>query len=228
MTTTRRDAMPARARTSVQRCSRDADLTARFVHDVAPLRERLCRHAFGLTRNYSEAEDLVQETMMKAYSAFHSFRPGTNLKAWLLRIMINSHINDHRKAQHRPVLDCIGELNDQQLAQARARRTEAGPDSAEERWLDALTNHDITAAMRALPEQFREVVYYRDVVGLSYREIAALMNIPYGTAVSRLNRSHQRLRQLLAHPTCQPSPDAAARYSATSAGCALPRPTSVR
>jgi RNA polymerase sigma-70 factor, ECF subfamily len=185
----------------VQRCSRDADLNARFVREVMPLRERLCRHAFSLTRDHYEAEDLVQETMLKAYSAFHSFQPGTNLKAWLLRIMLNSHINHCRRARHRPVLYSIGELTDQHLAQVSARRTAVGLHSAEEQWLDAVSNHEIGAAMRALPQQYREAVYYRDVEGLSYREIAALTDIPYGTVVSRLHRGRQRLRHLLGHPT---------------------------
>jgi RNA polymerase sigma-70 factor, ECF subfamily len=197
MTTPRRDSMPGSAHASAQRCAIDADLTARFVREVAPLRERLCRNAFGLTGNYCEAEDLVQETMLKAYSAFHSFRPETNLKAWLLRIMVNSHINHYRRARHHPVLYCTDELTDQHLATVSARPTATGLHSAEEQWLDALPSHDITAAMRALPEQFREVVYYHDVEGLSYREIAALLNIPCGTVVSRLHRGHQRLRGLL-------------------------------
>jgi RNA polymerase sigma-70 factor, ECF subfamily len=197
MTTPRRDSMPGSAHASAQRFAIDADLTARFVREVAPLRERLCRNAFGLTGNHCEAEDLVQETMLKAYSAFHSFRPETNLKAWLLRIMVNSHINHYRRARHYPVLYCTDELTDQHLAKVSARPTATGLHSAEEQWLDALPSHDITAAMRALPEQFREVVYYHDVEGLSYREIAALLNIPCGTVVSRLHRGHQRLRGLL-------------------------------
>jgi len=201
MTTKCHHAMPASARASVQRCSPDADLTARFVREVVPLRERLCRHAFSLTHDHYEAEDLVQETMLKACSAFQSFQPGTNLKAWLLRIMVNSHINHCRKARRHPVLYSIGELTDRQLAQVSAARTAAGLHSAEEQWLDAVPNHEIGAAMRALPQQFRDVVYYRDVEGWSYREIAALTEIPYGTVVSRLHRGRQRLRHLLGHPT---------------------------
>ena len=110
MTTKRYHAMPASARASVQRCCSDADLTARFVREVVPLRERLCRHAFGLTHDHYEAEDLVQETMLKACSAFQSFQPGTNLKAWLLRIMINSHINHCRKARRHPLLSASASL----------------------------------------------------------------------------------------------------------------------
>ena len=201
MTTTRHQAMPASARASVERCSPDVDLAARFVREVVPLRERLCRHAFGLTHDHYEAEDLVQETMLKACSAFQSFQPGTNLKAWLLRIMVNSHINHCRRARRHPVLYSIGDLTDRQLAQVSAGRTAAGLHSAEEQWLDAVPNLEIGAAMRALPQQFREVVYYRDVEGMSYKEIAALAEIPYGTVVSRLHRGRQRLRHLLGHPT---------------------------
>jgi len=197
MTTKRHHAMPASARASVQRCFSDADLTARFVREVVPLRERLCRHAFGLTHDHYEAEDLVQETMLKACSAFQSFQPGTNLKAWLLRIMINSHINHCRKARRHPVLYSIGELTDRQLGQVSAARTAAGLHSAEEQWLDAVPNHEIAAAIRALPQQFLEVVYNRDVEGLSYKEIGALTEIPYGTVVSRVHRGRQRLRHLL-------------------------------
>jgi DNA-directed RNA polymerase specialized sigma24 family protein len=134
MTTKHHQAMPASARASVQRCSPDADLTARFVREVVPLRERLCRHAFGLTHDHYEAEDLVQETMLKACSAFQSFQPGTNLKAWLLPIMINSHINHCRKARRHPVLDSIGDLTDRQLAQVstkpRDRSSHAGAAAA--------------------------------------------------------------------------------------------------
>jgi RNA polymerase sigma-70 factor (ECF subfamily) len=201
MTTTRRPEMPARAQASVRSYSIDADSTAQFVREVLPLRERLFRHAFGLTHDRYEAEDLVQETMLKAYAAFHSFRPGTDLKAWLVRIMINSHIDHCRRARHQPLLYSTGDLTEHHLAQLSARRTATGLDSAEEQWLDAVPNHDIAAAMRVLPQQFREVVYYRDVVGLSYKEIAALMKIPCGTVVSRLNRARQRLRNLLGHPT---------------------------
>jgi RNA polymerase sigma-70 factor (ECF subfamily) len=111
--------------------------------------------------------------------------------------MINSHINHCRKARRHPVLYSIGELTDRQLAQISAGRTAAGLHSAEEQWLDAVPNLEIAAAMRALPQQFLEVVYYRDVEGLSYKEIGALTEIPYGTVVSRVHRGRQRLRHLL-------------------------------
>ena len=201
MTTKRHQPMPASARAPVQRCLPDADLTARFMREVVPLRERLCRHAFGLTHDRYDAEDLVQETMLKACSAFQSFQPGTNLKAWLLRIVVNSHINHCRRARRHPVLYSIGDLTDRQLAQFSAGLTAAGLHSAEEQWLNAVPNLEIGAAMRALPPQFREVVYYRDVEGFSYREIATLTEIPYGTVVSRLHRGRQRLRHLLGPPT---------------------------
>jgi RNA polymerase sigma-70 factor, ECF subfamily len=171
------------------------------MREVVPLRKRLCQHAFGLTRDRYEAEDLVQETMLNSFSAFQSFQPGTNLKAWLLRIMVNSHINHCRRARRDPVLCSIGDLTDRRPAQVSAGLTAAGLQSAEEQWLNALPNLEIGAAMRALPPQFREVVYYRDVEGFSYREIATLTEIPYGTVVSRLHRGRQRLRHLLGPPT---------------------------
>jgi RNA polymerase sigma-70 factor (ECF subfamily) len=123
-------------------------LTARFVREVVPLRERLCRHAFGLTHDRYDAEDLVQETMLKACSAFQSFQPGTNLKAWLPRIMVNSHINHCRRARCHPVLYSIGDLTDRLLAQVSAELTAAGLHSAEEQWLNAVPNLEIGAAMR--------------------------------------------------------------------------------
>jgi RNA polymerase sigma-70 factor, ECF subfamily len=204
MTTARYQAIPTDARASVRKCSTDSDLTARFVREVVPLRETLCRHAFSLCRNYSDAEDLVQETMLKAYLAFHSFWSGTNLRAWLLRIVTNGYINHYRKARRHPMLYSTEEMTDEHLAQVSARRTAAVLRSAEEQWLDSLPDHGIEAAMRALPVQFREVVYYRDVEGLRHREIAALMNIPCGTVVSRLHRGRRRLRGLLGDATDSP------------------------
>jgi RNA polymerase sigma-70 factor (ECF subfamily) len=118
-----------------------------------------------LTHDRYEAEDLVQETVLKASSALQSFQPGTNLKAWLLPIMVNSHIDHCRRARRHPVLYSIGDLTHRQLAQVSAGLTAAGLHSAEERWLNAVPNLEIGAAMRALPPQFREVVYCRDIEG---------------------------------------------------------------
>jgi len=145
-----------------------------------------------------DAEDLVQETMLKAYMAFGTFEAGTNLRAWLLRILLNNYINHYRKARRQPLPYPIEELTDERLAQITARRAAtAGLHSAEDQWLSSLPDHDIQTAIRALPEQFRRVLYYRDVEGLAHREIAALMNTPCGTVVSRLHRGRKQLRGLL-------------------------------
>jgi len=187
-----------RQREPVQACSMGTDLAAQFISEVAPLRDTLYRNAVRLSRNHPDAEDLVQETMLKAYMAFGTFEAGTNLRAWLLRILLNTYINHYRKARRQPLPYSIEALTDEHLAQITARRAAtAGLHSAEDQWLSSLPNHDIQTAMRALPEQFRRVLYYRDVEGLAHREIAALMNTPCGTVVSRLHRGRKQLRGLL-------------------------------
>jgi RNA polymerase sigma-70 factor, ECF subfamily len=177
------------------------ELAARFVSEVAPLRDTLYGYAIALSRNYSDAEDLVQDTMLKAYESFESFRLGTNLKAWLMRILLNNYINHYRKARRQPRAYPTHELTEEHLARVNTRLTAASElHSAEEQWLHASPDCDIQAAMRALPEQFRSVVYYRDMMGLAYGEIAAVMDIPCGTVVSRLHRGRKRLRSLLGGP----------------------------
>jgi RNA polymerase sigma-70 factor, ECF subfamily len=179
-------------------CSSADELTVQFVTDVALLRGTLYCHAIRLSRNYSDAEDLVQDTMLKAYAAFKSFRPGTNLKAWLMRILLNNYINHYRKARRQPRAYPTHELTDEHLARFNTMLTPASElHSAEEQWLHSSPDCDIQAAMLALPEQFRIVVYYRDMMGLAYGEIAAVMDIPCGTVVSRLHRGRKRLQCLL-------------------------------
>jgi RNA polymerase sigma-70 factor, ECF subfamily len=181
----------------VQRSSVDARLRARFEREAVPLRDVLYRHAFHISKNHADAEDLVQETLIKAYAGFRSFRSGTNVKAWLYRIMVNTYINGYRKKRRQPVLYATEELTDQLLAEAHARSTPTGRRSAEDEMLDALPDNDLKSAMEALPLQFREAVYYADVMGLRYKEIAAIMNVPRGTVMSRLSRGRQQLRGLL-------------------------------
>ena len=144
----------------------------------------------------------LQETMVKAYVSSQSFQPGTNLRAWLLRIQLNTYISHYRKATRHPVLYSTDDLGDQRSAQISVWRTGSGLRSAEEQWLDTLPDPDIVDAMCALPEQFRAVVYYRDLEGFPLKEIAALLNIPYGTVASRLNRGRRRLRWLLRESDC--------------------------
>jgi RNA polymerase sigma-70 factor, ECF subfamily len=182
---------------SVQRRSVEAELRARFEHEAAPLRDLLYRHACGMTRNRADAEDLVQETMMKAYKGFHSFRRGTNMRAWLLRILINSYISDYRKRRREPAQFSTEEVTEQRLMDTYIRSVPAALHSAEDHALNSLSDNDLKSAMQALPRQFRDVVYYADVEGLRYQEIAAIMNTPAGTVASQLYRGRRQLRKLL-------------------------------
>jgi RNA polymerase sigma-70 factor (ECF subfamily) len=184
-------------RAAVQIPSVDAELSARFEREVVPLRDLLYRQAFRMSHNQPDAEDLVQETVMRAYSHFDSFRSDTNLKAWLLRILTNTYINSYRKKRRQPVQYSAENLTDQYLTEANARSAGSELRSAEDYALDLLPDNDIKAAMQALPGIFREVVYYADVEGFRYKEIAALTNVPHGTVMSRLHRGRKQLRMLL-------------------------------
>jgi RNA polymerase sigma-70 factor, ECF subfamily len=151
----------------LQRRSDDRELLARFEREVIPLRASLYRHALRLCRNHFDAEDLTQETMLKAYKGFHSFQPGSNLNAWMFRILRNVHIRAYRKKRYQ-VEQCFAEeLTDQLLSAAYARCTPRDVRSAEEVALDSLPDNDIKTALQALPLQFRTAVYYADVEGLS-------------------------------------------------------------
>jgi RNA polymerase sigma-70 factor, ECF subfamily len=175
----------------------DAELRDRFDRDVTPLMPALYHQALRVTRNPADAEDLVQDTLVKAFGSFHTFRPNTNLGGWLHRILINTFINAYRKKQRRPVQHSTEEITDQQLAIA-ARHSPTALRSAEDQALGALPDHDIHTAMRALPEQFRMAVYYADVEGRQFKEIAGLTDAPIGTVTSRLHRGRRHLRRLLA------------------------------
>ena len=197
----------------VQRRSDDRELVARFERDVIPMRDSLYRRALRLCRNHLDAEDLTQETMLKAYKGFHSFQPGSNLNAWMFRILTNVHINAYRKTRAQVEQCFTEELTDQQVSAAYARCTPQDLRSAEEVALDSLPDNDIKAAMQALPVQFRTAVYYADVEGLSRAEIAAIMNSQYRTVLSRLHRGRRQLRSLLdanANPPPGPQPIPAA------------------
>jgi RNA polymerase sigma-70 factor (ECF subfamily) len=171
---------------------------ATFTEQAMPLMDGLYGAALRMTRNPADAEDLVQETYLKAYRAFHTFQEGTNLKAWLYRILTNTYLNTSRAKKRRPDETDLDEVEDLYLYRrlggleaARASR------SAEDELMDLFSEAEVKQAVEDLPENFRMAVLLADVEGFSYKEIAEIMDIPIGTVMSRLHRGRKALEKLL-------------------------------
>ena len=170
---------------------------ARFTADALPFLDQLYGAAWRMTGNNVDAEDLVQDTYAKAFAAFHQFTPGTNLKAWLFRILTNTYISAYRKKKRQPLQGGSDDLEDWQLTRASSNASE-GLRSAEVEALEKLTDTEVIDAMQQLPDDFRTAVYLADVEGFAYKEIADIMDTPIGTVMSRLHRGRKQLRDSLA------------------------------
>lgn len=187
---------PADAPVTATDTETPAQLERRFHDQALPYLDQLYGAAMKMTRNPQDAQDLVQETFLKAFAAFASFTEGTNLKAWLYRIQTNNYINSYRKHQREPYLGAVEELEDWQLGGAEST-TAMSARSAEAEAIDRTPSSVVTDALNALAEDFRLVVYLADVEGFSYQEIADIIERPIGTVMSRLHRGRARLRQAL-------------------------------
>jgi RNA polymerase sigma-70 factor (ECF subfamily) len=174
----------------------EAALRARFERDVLPMLSSLYGAALRMTRNPADAEDLVQETYLRAYRGFAGFQEGTNLKAWLYRILTNSYINTYRKRQREPqIVDGPDDIDEWYLFDRLGARNVEG--SAEEEVLERIPDEDVQRALESLPENFRMPVMLADVEGFSYKEIAEIMDTPIGTVMSRLHRGRKALEKAL-------------------------------
>jgi RNA polymerase sigma-70 factor (ECF subfamily) len=187
--------MPSRCDVEPEAKRAKTELTERFERDALPLLPGMYSAAFRLTRNASDAEDLLQETFLRAYRGFHQFQEGTNLKAWLYRILTNTFINSYRKKQREPLTISDDEVEDWYLYSKM--REEGLEPSAEATVLESLPDEDVQEALSSLPEQFRVAVLLADVEGFSYKEIAEITSVPIGTVMSRLHRGRKALERRL-------------------------------
>lgn len=162
-----------------------------------PLMDQLYSAALRMTRNAADAEDLVQETYLKAYRGYERFEEGTNLKAWMYRILTNSYINRYRQKQRRPDESDIADVEDMYLYRRLGGENSEIGSSAEDAFLSSVTDEAVKAAIEALPENFRIAVLLADVEGFAYKEIADILDIPIGTVMSRIHRGRKGLEKLL-------------------------------
>jgi RNA polymerase sigma-70 factor (ECF subfamily) len=172
-----------------------AERKKRFESDALQYMNQLYAAALRYTKKPEDAQDLVQDTYAKAYTSFHQFEPGTNLKAWLYRVLTTTFINTYRKDQRRPQTS-DSEMADWQIAEAASHTSDQGK-STEDVVLENLPDSDIKQALAEIPEEFRMAVYLADVEGFSYKEIAEIVGVPSGTVMSRLHRGRKQLREKL-------------------------------
>jgi RNA polymerase sigma-70 factor (ECF subfamily) len=171
------------------------DRGVRFEREALPLRQELERAARRYTRNVHDAEDLLQETFVKAWAGYGSFDPDSNLRAWMFRIMVNTWISSHRRTERRPKEALTDSFSDAQLGAENARSV--GLPSAEAQALQRMPNDRIRDALQTLPDALQAIVYYADVCQFAYKEIAAIEGIPVGTVMSRVHRARRQLRVAL-------------------------------
>lgn len=195
-------------------------LSQQFEQQALPFAEQLYAAAMRMTHNPADAADLVQETMVKAFAAFKGFEQGTNLKAWLYRILTNTYINLYRKRQREPYQNPLDELEEWQIGEATST-TSMGSRSAEAEAIDRMPASVVKDALAALPDDFRMVVYYADVEGFAYQEIADIMGTPIGTVMSRLHRARRMLRESLAEYAVERGIDVPNKYRMDAAASAV-------